>query len=151
MPVRIVIGGFGLTIFAVAIVLTPFAMFTDWPTPFVVLVVDAISLFAWAQAIQMRSGLSWARTYEWIGVFIALVLAMLVYFGIVSFLSRIALGSLLAIAGYVLFVVGLGWIVGWVMGDDQRARAFLALRRVMMGNGSSVDVAMLEQGPAAYR
>jgi hypothetical protein len=149
--VRIVIGGFGLTIFAVAIVLTPFAMFTDWPTPFVFLVVDAISLFAWAQAIQMRSGLSWARTTEWSAVFIGLVLLMLVYFGVVSFLSRIALGSLLAIAGYVAFVVGLAWIVGWVMGDDRRARAFLALRRVMMGNGSSVDVAMLEQGPAAYR
>jgi len=149
--VRIVIGGFGLTIFAVAIVLTPFAMFTDWPTPFVFVVVDAISLFAWAQAIKMRAGLSWARTSEWIAVFIALVLAWLVYFGVVSFISRIALGSLLAIVGYIGFVIGLAWIVGWVMGDARRARAFLALRRVMMGNGSQDDVALLEQGPAAYR
>lgn len=151
MLVRIVIGGFGLTIFAVAIVLTPFAMFTDWPTPFVFLVVDAISLFAWAQAIKMRSGMSWARTYEWVAVFIALVLLMLVYFGAVSFVSRVALGSLVAILGYIAFVVGLAWGFGWVMGDSRRARAFLALRRVIMGNGTQDDIAMLEQGPAAYR
>jgi hypothetical protein len=149
--VRIVVGGFGLTVFAVAIVLTPFAMFTDWPTPFVFLVVDAISLFAWGQAIKMRAGLSWGRTSEWIGVFITLVLVMLVYFGAVSFVSRIALGSLIAILGYIAFVVGLAWIVGWVMGDARRARAFLALRRVMMGNGTKDDVALLELGPAAYR
>ena len=148
---RTVIGGFGLTAFAVAIVLTPFAMFTDWPTPFVFLIVDAVSLFAWAQAIQMRSGLSWARTYEWVGVFIGLVAVMFLYFSVVSFTSRVVLGSLLAIIGYVLFVVGLGWIVGWVMGDARRARAFLALRRVMMGNGTRDDIALLEQGPAAYR
>jgi hypothetical protein len=149
--VRIVIGGFGLTIFAVAIVLTPFGMFTDWPTPFLFLVIDAVSLFAWAQAIKMRSGLSWARTYEWIAVFLLLVLGMLVYFGVVSFLTRIALGSVLAILGYVVFVIALAWIVGWVMGDGRRARAFLALRRVMMGNGTADDVALLEQGPSAYR
>jgi len=149
--VRIVIGGFGLTIFAVAIVLTPFAMFTDWPTPFVFVVVDAISLFAWAQAIQMRSGLSWPRTYEWIAVFIGLVFAMLVYFSVVSFTSRVVLGSLLAIVGYIAFVIAGAWSFGWVMGDARRARAFLALRRVLMGNGTRDDVAILELGPRAYR
>jgi len=149
--VRLVLGGFGLTVFAVAIVLTPFAMFADWPTPFIFIVVDAISLFAWAQAIQMRSGLSWARTSEWIGVFLGLVLVMVLYFGGVGLVSRIVLGSLLAIVGYLAFVVGLVWIFGWVMGDARRARAFLALRRVMMGNGTSDDIGMLERGPAAYR
>ena len=148
---RTVLGAFGLVVFAVAIVLTPFAMFTDWPTPFVFLVLDAISLFAWAQAIQMRSGLSWLRTSEWVGVFIGLVGAMFVYFGVVSFASRIVLGSVLAIVGYLGFVVGLVWIFGWVMGDARRARAFLAMRRVMMGNGTIDDVALLEQGPRAYR
>ena len=148
---RTVIGGFGLTVFAVAIVLTPFAMFTDWPTPFVFVVIDAVSLFAWGQAIQMRSGLSWPRTSEWIAVFIGVVLAMLVYFGVVSFASRVVLGSLLAIVGYVAFVIGAVWAFGWVMGDSRRARAFLALRRVMMGNGTRDDVALLEQGPRAYR
>jgi hypothetical protein len=149
--VRTVIGGFGLTVFAVAIVLTPFAMFTDWPTPFVFLVLDAVSLFAWAQAIQMRSGLSWPRTYEWIAVFIGIVLVMLVYFGVVSFLSRLILGSLLALLGYVAFVIGAAWGFGWVMGDSRRARAFLALRRVMMGNATRDDVSLLELGPRAYR
>jgi len=149
--VRTVIGGFGLTVFAVAIVLTPFAMFTDWPTPFIVIVIDAIALFAWAQAIQMRSGLSWARTYEWIAVFIGVVLAMAIYFGFVSFASRILLGGLLAIVGYLLFVVGAGWAFGWVMGDSRRARAFLALRRVLTGSGIADDVRLLELGPRAYR
>jgi len=149
--VRIVIGGFGLTIFAVAIVLTPFAMFTDWPTPFIFLVLDAVSLFAWAQAIQMRSRLSWTRTSEWVAVFIGLVAVTFVYFGVVSFVSRIVLGSLLAIVGYLGFVIGLIWIFGWVMGDARRARAFLALRRVMMGNGTLDDVSLLELGPRAYR
>jgi len=149
--VRTVIGGFGLTVFAVAIVLTPFAMFTDWPTPFIVIVIDAIALFAWAQAIQMRSGLSWARTYEWIAVFIGVVLAMAIYFGFVSFASRILLGGLLAIVGYLLFVVGAAWAFGWVMGDSRRARAFLALRRVLTGSGIADDVRLLELGPRAYR
>jgi len=149
--VRTVIGGFGLTVFAVAIVLTPFAMFTDWPTPFIVIVIDAIALFAWAQAIQMRSGLSWARTYEWIAVFIGVVLAMAIYFGVVSFASRILLGGLLAIVGYLLFVVGAAWAFGWVMGDSRRARAFLALRRVLTGSGIADDVRLLELGPRAYR
>jgi uncharacterized membrane protein AbrB (regulator of aidB expression) len=149
--VRTVIGGFGLTVFAVAIVLTPFAMFTDWPTPFIFIVIDAVALFAWAQAIQMRSGLSWARTYEWIAVFIGIVLAMAVYFGVVSLVSRIVLGSLLAIVGYVLFVVAAAWGFGWVMGDARRARAFLALRRVLMGSGIADDVRLLELGPRAYR
>src|SRR5262245_53333431 len=126
-------------------------MFTDWPTPFVFIVIDAIALFAWAQAIQMRSGLSWARTYEWIAVFIGVVIVMAVYFGAISLASRILLGSILAIAGYLAFVVGLAWAFGWVMGDSRRARAFLALRRVMMGNGVADDVALLEQGPRAYR
>ena len=148
---RIVIGGFGLTIFAVAIVLTPFAMFTDWPTPFVFVVIDALSLFAWAQSVQMRSGLSWPRTYEWIAVFVGLILVMLVYFSVVSFTSRIVLGSLLAIVGYIAFVVAGLWAFGWVMGDARRARAFLALRRVMMGNGTTDDVRLLELGPRAYR
>jgi hypothetical protein len=99
----------------------------------------------------MRSGMSWARTYEWVGIFIALVLVMLVYFGAVSFVSRVALGSIVAILGYLAFVVALAWGFGWVMGDSRRARAFLALRRVIMGNGSHDDIGMLEQGPAAYR
>jgi hypothetical protein len=149
--VRTVIGGFGLTVFAVAIVLTPFAMFTDWPTPFIFIVVDAVALFAWAQAIQMRSGLSWARTSEWIAVFIAIVLVVAVYFGVVSLVSRIVLGSLLAIVGYLVFVVGAAWAFGWVMGDSRRARAFLALRRVMMGSAIADDVRLLELGPRAYR
>lgn len=148
---RTVIGGFGLTVFAVAIVLTPFAMFTDWPTPFIVIVIDAIALFAWAQAIQMRSGLSWARTYEWIAVFIGVVLAMAIYFGVVSFVSRVLLGSILAIAGYLLYVVAIAWGFGWVMGDSRRARVFLALRRVLMGSGIADDVRLLELGPRAYR
>jgi len=148
--VRIAIGGFGLTIFAVAIVLTPFAMFLDWPAPFVFVLVDAVSLFAWAQAIQARSGLSWPRTSEWIAAFIALLGVWLVWFAIVRLGSMILGQGLVAIVGYLLFVVGVAWAFGWIMMEAPRARAFLALRRVLMSRGTPEDVAILERGPRAY-
>lgn len=148
---RIALGGLGLVVFAVAAVLTPFAMFADWPVPLLVVLIDSLALFVWAQSGQLRSGLSWARTFEWLGIFVGLLLAMVAWFLFVRIVAGVVGQSVLAVVGYVVFVVALLWAFGWVMGDTARARAFLALRRVMSGRASSDDVAFLDRGPRAYR
>ena len=147
---RDAIGGFGLTIFAVVGVLTPFAFYADWPTPLWFVVVDAISLAAWGQAIQGRSGLGWFRTFAWLGVFVLLIAALIVGFLVIRLGAQLLGQSILAAIGYILIIVGLLWAFGWVMGDSRRARAFLALRRAALGKGTPEDIALLDRGPRAY-
>lgn len=140
-----------MAVFAVSAVLTPFAFFTDWPTPEIFLLVDTVSLAAWGQAVQMRSGLNPRRTVEWLLVLVALMALLLVAFVIVRFGAQLLGQGLVAVIGYVLIVLAVLTGFGWVMGDQRRARAFLALRRAMMGRGTAEDVAILDRGPGAYR
>ena len=147
---RDAIGGFGLTIFAVVGALTPFAFYASWPTPFWFLLVDAVALAAWGQAVQGRSGLTWSRTFAWLGVFVLLIAALAVGFLAIRLGSQLLGQSVIAAVGYILVVVALLWAFGWVMGDSRRARAFLALRRAALGKGTPEDIAILNHGPRAY-